>query len=419
MKKRIIKDLDLELFYEKLDNGLEIFIVPKNDSNNIYATFTTKYGSTTNQFKIGNELIEVPAGIAHFLEHKMFEQKDGTDPFANFNNNGANANAYTDYNQTTYLFSCPNNFEKNMEILLDFVGNPYFTDKNVEKEKGIIIQELKMYEDNQFRRGFSKLVENAFNIHPIRYQVGGTVDSVESITKEDLYKCYETFYNPSNMFIVVTGNVNPKEVIKIVKKNLVDKELIKYKKINIKEIDKVHKEKEIVKMNVTIPKVYYGIKINTKKYNMKKLKQYMSLYLDSLFDATSSFSEEMKNKKILDEDIGYYFLNTDKHLLVIFGGETKKTKELIESIKRTLKVIPDEKTFNRKKKVFMSSIVYASDNIYRINNMIINSIINNKKFNIKLYDELKDLNYNEMMNIINDLCFDNDLEVIVESKKSL
>src|SRR5574344_360108 len=193
MKKTAINNLDLDLYYELLDNGLEIFVVPKKDSNNIYTTFTTKYGSTTNKFKINNELIEVPNGIAHFLEHKMFEQKDGIDPFTQFNNNGANANAYTDYNQTTYLFSSPNKFEENMKILLDIVCNPCFTDKNVEKEKGIIVQELKMYENNQFRKGFSKIVENAFNNHPIRIQVGGTIESVESITKEELYKCYETF----------------------------------------------------------------------------------------------------------------------------------------------------------------------------------------------------------------------------------
>lgn len=417
MKKTAINNLDLDLYYELLDNGLEIFVVPKKDSNNIYTTFTTKYGSTTNKFKINNELIEVPNGIAHFLEHKMFEQKDGIDPFTQFNNNGANANAYTDYNQTTYLFSSPNKFEENMKILLDFVGNPYFTDKNVEKEKGIIIQELKMYEDNQFRKGFSKIVENAFNNHPIRIQVGGTIESVKSITKEDLYKCYETFYNPSNMFIVVTGNVEPEEVVKIVKENLIDKEVIKYESVEINEEDKVYKENEVIKMNVTIPKVYYGFKINIKDYNMKLVKQYLSLYFDSIFDATSDFSEKMKDAEILDEDLGYYFLNTDKHLLVIFGAETKKEKELIKEIKDNLKTIPDEETFNRKKKVFISSIVYASDNIFRINNMIMSSIINNKVFNTDVYNQLKQLNYKEMLDIINNLSFENDLEVLVESKK--
>lgn len=417
MKKTAINNLDLDLYYELLDNGLEIFVVPKKDSNNIYTTFTTKYGSTTNKFKINNELIEVPNGIAHFLEHKMFEQKDGIDPFTQFNNNGANANAYTDYNQTTYLFSSPNKFEENMKILLDFVGNPYFTDKNVEKEKGIIIQELKMYEDNQFRKGFSKIVENAFNNHPIRIQVGGTIESVKSITKEDLYKCYETFYNPSNMFILVTGNVEPEEVVRIVKENLIDKEVIKYESVEINEEDKVYKENEVIKMNVTIPKVYYGFKINIKDYNMKLVKQYLSLYFDSIFDATSDFSEKMKDAEILDEDLGYYFLNTDKHLLVIFGAETKKEKELIKEIKDNLKTIPDEETFNRKKKVFISSIVYASDNIFRINNMIMSSIINNKEFNTDVYNQLKQLNYKEMLDIINNLSFENDLEVLVESKK--
>lgn len=417
MKKTTINNLDLELFYEKLNNGLEIYIVPKNNSNNTYVTFTTKYGSNNNNFKIGDKLYNMPAGIAHFLEHKMFEQENGVDPFTLFSDNGADANAFTNYNQTTYLFSSPSNFEENMRVLLDFIGKPYFTDKNVEKEKGIIIQELKMYEDNQFRKGFSKIVENAFKNHPVKMQVGGTIESVKKITKEDLYKCYETFYNPSNMFIVITGNVNPDKTIEIIKKNIVEMKKIEFTNIVPDEPDEVSKKEEIIKMNVTIPKVYYGVKINIGNYDMKIFKQYLSLYFDSIFDATSEFSKKMKEKEIIDEDINYYFINTEKHLLVVFGAETKFEKELIKEVVKNLSIIPDKETFERKKKIFISSIIYSSDSIFRVNNMITNSIINNGYFNTDLFNQIKSLNYEEMVDIINNISFDNDLYVLVESKK--
>ena len=417
MKKTTIDNLDLELFYEKLNNGLEIYIVPKNNSNNTYVTFTTKYGSNNNSFKIGDKLYDMPAGIAHFLEHKMFEQENGVDPFTLFSDNGADANAFTNYNQTTYLFSSPSNFEENMKVLLDFIGKPYFTDRNVEKEKGIIIQELKMYEDNQFRKGFSKIVENAFKNHPVKMQVGGTIESVKKITKEDLYKCYETFYNPSNMFIVITGNVNPDKTIEIIKKNIVEMKKIEFTNIVPDEPDEVSKKEEIIKMNVTIPKVYYGVKINIGNYDMKIFKQYLSLYFDSIFDATSEFSKKMKEKEIIDEDINYYFINTEKHLLVVFGAETKFEKELIKEVVKNLSIIPDKETFERKKKIFISSIIYSSDSIFRVNNMITNSIINNGYFNTDLFNQIKSLNYEEMIDIINNISFDNDLYVLVESKK--
>ena len=416
MNKTTINNLDLELYYEKI-NGLDVYIVPKNNVNNIYVTYTTKYGSNDNKFKIGDKTYDMPAGVAHFLEHKVFEQEDGKDPFTLFSNNGADANAFTNYNQTTYLFSSPSNFEENMKILFSFLDNPYFTDDNVEKEKGIIIQELKMYEDNQFRKGFNKILENAFKIHPVRTPVGGTIKSVKKITKEDLYDCYNTFYNQDNMFMVVTGNINPEQVIEIIKNNLKIKEKINYELINYDESNEVLKKEEIIKMNVTIPKVYYGIKMNIGNYDMKIVKQYLSLFYDSLFDATSEFSEKMKSNKIIDEDINYYFVNTDKHLLTIFGAETKKEPELVKEIIKTLSMIPDKETFERKKKIFISSIIYSSDSIFRVNNMITSSIINNGYFNTDLFNQIKSLNYEEMIEIINKLSFENDLYVLVESKK--
>ena len=236
MKKINFKNLDLDLFYEKLDNGLEIFVLPKTNVNNIYVTFNTKYGSNISEFKPidKDKMIKVPLGIAHFLEHKMFEQEDETDIFSFYSERGADCNANTNYTKTTYLFSCPNFFKENMDMLLDYVQAPYFTDENVDKEKGIITQEIKMYQDMPGTMIYDKIIENTFKIHPMKYPIIGNIENINKITKEDLYTCYNTFYHPSNMFVVVTGNVNASEVINIIKENQNKKKFKKEETIKIK-----------------------------------------------------------------------------------------------------------------------------------------------------------------------------------------
>ena len=221
MKKTNLKHLNLDLYEEKLDNGLTIYVIPKQNFNNIYVTFSTKFGSNEIEFIPNNkkEYVKVPLGIAHFLEHKLFEQKDNIDPFTFYNERGSDCNANTNQYKTTYLFSGPNFFSENLNYLLDYVQEPYFTDENVEKEKGIIEQEIKMYLDDPDTVIYEKTLENCFSNHPMKNSIIGTIKSVRSITKEELYTCYNTFYHPSNMFIVVTGNVDPIETIKIIKKN--------------------------------------------------------------------------------------------------------------------------------------------------------------------------------------------------------
>ena len=218
MKQMKMSNLDLDLFYEKLENGLEVYMIPKKNCNNTYVTYSTKYGSRDYEFvPLGNKKKKkVPLGVAHFLEHKMFEQEDGTDPFAFFSERGADANANTNYTKTTYLFSGTQFLEENLRYLLEYVEAPFFTDDNVEKEKGIIEQEIMMYEDNPYNKAYEGLLYNIFIEDAIKYPIIGTIESVRSITKQDLYECYHTFYHPSNMFVVITGKVDPYEAVKII-----------------------------------------------------------------------------------------------------------------------------------------------------------------------------------------------------------
>src|SRR6476620_4505251 len=198
MEKIEFNQIQEEIYHEKLENGLEVFILPKKGFNKTYATFTTKYGSIDNHFMPleKSAFLKVPDGIAHFLEHKLFEKEDG-DVFQQFSKQGASANAFTSFTRTAYLFSCTSNVEQNLNTLLHFVQEHYFSEKTVEKEKGIIGQEIQMYQDNPDWRLYFGLIDSLFVKHPIKIDIAGTIESISKITKDLLYECYETFYHPS------------------------------------------------------------------------------------------------------------------------------------------------------------------------------------------------------------------------------
>lgn len=423
MKKIPLAKLETDIYTEKLKNGLEIFVVPKEHVNNIYATFTTKFGSRTNEFIPYGEkdYQKFPEGIAHFLEHKAFEQENGIDPFTIFSENGADSNASTDRFKTTYLFAGPTDFKENMNCLLDFVQSPYFTDENVEKEKGIIEQEIEMYKDQPFREGYDRLIYNSFIENPIRYSVGGSVESIYQITKEQLYQCYKTFYNPNNMIVVVTGKVDPKEVIKIIQENQEKKHLTKMAEIKVKEYDEpdhVAKEKDEIKMNVTIPKVFLAYKFNIRNIlNDFDLNYYFSIYADLKFGPTSLFAEELKQKKVITTDINFSLLKIDHHLLIIFECETENVAEFIQKIQTEFKNNDlTEEDFERKKKAILAACVYMSDSIYGLNNKITNDMLHFNEVNYDMYDRIKKLDFQKLNEIIQKLDFSNYAQVVVNPK---
>ena len=191
-----------------LDNGLKVYVFEKENFNTAYALFGTQYGSIDTEFSLnGGETVKVPEGIAHFLEHKLFESEDG-DAFTKYAKTGAYANAYTSFDRTCYLFNCSNMFEENLDILLDFVQNPYFTQQTVDKEQGIIGQEIRMYDDSPVWCVFFNLLDALYFNHPVKIDIAGTVESIAKIDAPLLYKCYNTFYNRENMFICIAVNVD-------------------------------------------------------------------------------------------------------------------------------------------------------------------------------------------------------------------
>ena len=425
MKKTKLNKLDLDIYEETLDNGLRIFVIPKTDVKNVYATFTTNYGSIQNEFvPIGEkEMFKVPDGVAHFLEHKVFEQKDGKDPFEFYSKSGSDCNANTSNHKTTYLFIGQEKILENLNYLLDFVQSPYFTEENVKKEKGIIEQELKMYQDNPYVHPSEIITYNSFIEHPIKISVGGTVKSIYEITKEDLYKCYNTFYHPSNMFVCVTGNVKPKEIINAIKENQKKKQFDEEKKIKIKdynEPDNVEKKEDTIHMNITIPKVLVAYKLNIENtgLNKKTISNFLAFYTNLKMGPVSVLNEKLKKEDIINKDINFYNIKTDKHALLIIEAETTKQQEFIKAIDKELKINNiTEKEFNRQKKVGIASCIYMSDSIFGLNSFVMNCIIHENKVDYNTYGFYKKLDYKEFTKFINNLNFNHKSVLYVNSKK--
>ena len=263
---QIIENLKVKekLYIEKLDNGLTVMIIPKSGTQKKYAIWGTNYGSVDNEFIVPGEtgLTKVPNGIAHFLEHKMFEQPNGTNSLDTLTALGVNANAYTTNDHTAYLFECTDNFYEALDELMDYVQHPYFTDENVQKEQGIIGQEIMMYDDYPSWKVYLNALQAMYQENPIRIDITGTIETISKIDKDLLYKCYNTFYHPSNMAMVLCGDFEPEQLIKEVKKRLIKKESQSEIKRNYpKEPDEIGQKTINQEMEVSIPLFVIGYKV--------------------------------------------------------------------------------------------------------------------------------------------------------------
>ncbi len=422
MKKIKIKKLEEDVYYEKMPNGLEVFLYTKDDVYTNYVTFTTKYGSVYNDFiPLGEDKIKsFPKGIAHFLEHKVFTEKEDPQPMEFFAKSGSICNAFTTFRNTTYLFYATKDLKENINYLLNYVQNIYLTDESVEKEKGIISEEIHMYEDRPAEVLFEKVRLNTLNSNPYRNSIIGTVKDIESITKDDLETCYYTFYHPSNMFMVVTGSFDPEEVMNLIRENQNNKDFKAMNKIvvkDFKEDDKVVKEKEIITMNTNIPKIAYTIKIPLKniKLTRRQLHLYMHILFTTLFDETSTFDEELKKEGIINNTTYISLLNTDTHLLITLVNETSKYNEFLDKLKDKLDNIEiNEKDFNRKKKVLISNEIFAYENVENINDIIMDSIIYNNELEEDPIGLISNLSIKELLDLIKKIDMSNCTTVVVK-----
>ena len=423
MKTIELKGLDQTLYYEKLENGLEVYMLPYKNKSNYTMHYLTKYGSIQTTFiPYGEkEKITVPDGIAHFLEHKMFEQEDGIDPFTYAAKTGTYSNASTNFECTRYYFEGNQAFQDNLNYLLDFVGSPYFTDENVEKEKGIIAEEIKQYDDEVewvFEEEMKKALLQKDN-H--RIDIAGTIESINTITKEDLYNTYYTFYQPSNMFLVISGNFKVEDAINTIKNN----ETLRNAKTNFKV--KVFQEEEPLavnekikelEFNVVNTKVGYGIKIPIKHIKDKYLfNLYIGLMLSIKFGLSSVFREKLKKEQLMTS----FYMEREivgEYLIIVFKADSETPFELIEEIKKELAniEIPEEE-INRLKKVWISSEVIMIDNINMSLENIVDDIIEFGNVIPNKVEIFRSLNKKDYDKILSSIDFSNSSTVIIRPKE--
>ncbi len=411
MKKINLKNIDMTLYIEVLSNGLEIYMLPYKNKKNYYVTFATRYGSDVLEFTdINRKSYRPPLGIAHFLEHKMFEEESGEDPFTFYAKSGTDCNAATSFDGTQYMFWGNKNFNKNLEYLLRFVTHPYFTDQNVKKEKGIIAEEIKMYRDYPDYKLELKLRENLYKNHPRRLDIAGTVSEINKITKDDLYTCYNSFYVPSNMFILMTGNFDPLIALEVIRNELDSNKKGKITRIKkITEPIKVNKEKDVIKGNIEIPKIAIGLKISTKDMGLDDLE--LSLYLNMLttimFGDSSLFKEKVREKKILNglsvgwenlEDISTFYIQ----------ASSIKPDELIDEILNEFNNITvDESSFNRIKKVWISREIRNVDDIEEMADSLYYDILKYRKVIPNKIDIIKNMKFKVLKDIVKKINFKN------------
>lgn len=351
-----------ELYYGVHSSGLKVYIIPKKDYSKNYAIFGTHYGSVDSEFIVPgeSEITKVPDGIAHYLEHKMFDQPDGSNVFDKFSQYGANANAFTSFNMTAYLFSSASYFDENLKTLMDYVQSPYFTKESVQKEQGIIGQEIRMYDDSGDWKVFFNLLSCLYNDNPVKKDIAGTVESISHITDEYLYKCYNTFYNLSNMTIVIAGDVEPHSIANIidasVKKNEPFSEEIK--RIYPHEPEHIAQEYFEQNLSVSSPLYMIGFKDTDIGYSGERLLKKnieVDILLRLIFGKSSPLYKELYEEGLINSNYSYEYTMQPDYAFSAVGGESKNPKAVYEKILAEIERIRQcgisEDDFNRTKKV--------------------------------------------------------------------
>ncbi len=418
MKSNKLVGLDSCYYKEVLDNGLEIYLIPMENKKNYYISYATRFGSDVVEFTNNGKNIKLIDGIAHFLEHKMFEQESGEDPFTYFSNSGTEANAMTDYTSTQYICYGTKNFRDNLDYLIKFVNAPYYTDSNVNKEKGIIAEELKMYNDVPEYKLEMRLRECIYKDSPRRIDIGGTEESINKITKEDLYSCYEAFYEPSNMFIIISGNFDVDEALDIIKDNtlLIDNK----SKINIKKIKEnkaINIKEDTIYVDINLDKIGIGLKIfNDDKDKLNTYLYYLMIFT-CLFGSTSLFRDKVENLDLI-HNYSYGLENyEDIYTLYIFSGskDIDKLLEEVELVFKNHKI--KEEDFNRIKKTWIAKEVKAYDDVFEVLDKNFNDIIKYGSIVDDIIDRIKNLSYKKMNSIIKNIDFKNTSVVRMKRKE--
>jgi len=363
MQKEYFKNIDETLISEVLPNGLKINIVPKPRFSKSFAMFATDYGGADRRFKLAGQWIDTPAGVAHFLEHKMFDMPDGN-ALNVLSSRGASPNAFTSSGITAYHFESTSRFDENLRTLLEFVSTPYFTPESVQKEQGIIGQEIRMVEDTPGYVMYYNLLKCLYASNPVRDSVAGTVGSIAEITSETLYRCHKVFYNPSNMTLAVVGNVDPEKVIEMAR------ELLPSEPGEVPERDYGERETEAprqksiaIPMEVSAPQFLFGSKLAPEKKGAARLRQALigEIALRLIFGASSPFYVRLYAEGLINNSFDYELDYTSGTAMILAGGESRNVdgvmNELSAEIGRIKADGPDKTLFeNTRKSCFGSQL---------------------------------------------------------------
>lgn len=424
---QIIENLKVKekVYIEKLENGLTVKVIPKKGALKKYMIWGTRYGSIDSEFVVPGEKekTQVPMGVAHFLEHKMFEQENGTNSLDVLTALGVNANAYTTNDHTAYLFECTENFYEAMDELMDYVQHPYFTDENVEKEKGIIGQEIAMYDDYPDWRVYYNSLDAMYQNNPVKLDTAGTVESISKIDKEVLYRCHQTFYHPSNMVLVLCGDFEPEKMVEEVKKRLItNKKAGEITRIYPEEPEEIAKERIEQILEVSQPLYTIGIKDKPEnnlvdgKNTMIKKQIAIEILLNLIIGRSSSLYQELYQEGILYEQpsLEYEFSKNYAHVLIT--GQSSNPEEIYQKFKKEVSKLKEqgieEKDFLRMRKMIYGGYIREYNDVGDIARMFLADSM--KGINSFDYlEEIEGINVEYLKQVLEDVFKENKMVISI------
>lgn len=413
MEKEFYIDLADEKFYENtFENGLKCFVFPKKNFFEKQVTFAVNYGSVDNIFYEDNKIKEEPRGIAHFIEHKLFEQED-YNVFEEFSKNGATSNAFTNFNTTAYYFNCTENFKKNCGILFDFVSKPLFTEENVKKEKDIISQEIKMYDDDPDWKIYFNMLKNMYFEHNIKNDIAGTVDSIKNITHKVLYENYNNFYNYENSVIVCAGDFDRKELYSSILENLkLNEKDNNVKKILFNEKDEIANGFIAEKMNIERTMFNFGIKDVFKKFSISDRILSVKILLDIICGESSELYERLYEKRLIDKSFSYAYTCGRDYGFAIISGFSESSEIvgefLLDEVVKLKKSGIDKKLFELIKNKHIGRFIQGFNSI----DGIVSAQVDFFTKNITLFDyceSLKNISIDDVEKTLYELFCENNI----------
>ena len=409
MIKKTFERVNEDIFYEKLDNGIDVYLYPTNKTKNFYMSISVKYGAKITKYKLNDKITEIIPGSAHFLEHKVMALSENKEISKRINELGALANAWTNYQGTNYNLFGSINLKESLILLLDIFYNININ----EEEKGIIGEEIDMYKDQINSLMYNHLFDNLFHNSYVKNTVVGNRSDIEKITAKELNKIYKDYYAPNNTFIIVTGSFDPEDIMNTIKEYMSKLNLhqnVLPKRIKEREKDSVKVSYEEIKKDSNNVRVKYAIKMKKNRFGIKKdsiLSYYLNNILSNNISATSPLFEKYKTEVMV------YSVSTsvniiDDYVVIVISAMCKDGDLFIKNLEKDIKDLAITKSgFERKKKMFLKSYIMDFDNIEDVEYNICSSILLDNKVDYNEYSEINNMNYETAKKILDNFDFEN------------